>query len=78
MKQKDIALIIVVVVISGIISYLLSNMLITNDENRSTEVEVVEAITSELTEPSTNYFNEKAINPTQLILIGDSDNPQPL
>ena len=78
MKQKDIALIIVIVFISGVISYILSNMLITNSDNRSTEVEVVEAISSDLTEPSTNYFNEKAINPTQLIQIGDSDNPQPL
>lgn len=78
MKQKDIVLIIVITFISGIASFLLSNMLITNDENRSTDVEVVEAISSDLKEPDKKYFNDQSQNPTQLIQIGTGDNPQPL
>ncbi len=78
MKQKDIALIIVIAFISGLISFFLSGLLITNSENRSEEVEVVEAISGNLTEPDARYFNAQAINPTQLIQIGDSDNQQPL
>lgn len=78
MKQKDILLIIVIAFISGIASFFLSNLLITNTENRSEEVEVVEAISKDITEPDARYFNAQAINPTQLIQIGNQDNPQPL
>ncbi|MCA9342574.1 hypothetical protein KC950_00980 [Candidatus Saccharibacteria bacterium] len=78
MKQKDIALIIVISFISGILSFFLTNLLITNPENRQEEVEVVEPISSTFTEPDTRYFNAEAINPTQLIQIGNQDNQQPL
>ena len=78
MKQKDIALVIVIAFILGIASFLLSNMLITGEDKRSTEVEVVEAISSDLKEPDKKYFNEQSQNPTQLIQIGTGDNPQPL
>ena len=78
MKQKDIALIIVISFISGILSFFLTNLLITNPENRQEEVEVVEPISSTFSEPATRYFNAVAINPTQLILIGNQDTQQPL
>lgn len=78
MQQKDIVLIIVIAFISGIASFFLSGLLITNSDNRSEEVEVVEAISSTLNEPDPRYFNAESINPTQLIQIGDQDNSQPL
>ncbi len=77
MKQKDITLIIIVVFISGVISFILSNMLITSPENRKEQVEVVEPITAEFTKPDERYFNANSINPTQLIQIGNQDNQQP-
>jgi hypothetical protein len=77
MKQNDIILIIVVVFIAGISSFFVSNALFTSSEKRKADVEVVEPITQAFAEPDTRYFNEKAVNPTQLIQIGNQDNKQP-
>jgi ABC-type maltose transport system permease subunit len=77
MKQKDIALIIIVIFISGIISYFLSSTFITTPKSRKTEVEVVEPISSQFTKPDERYFNANSINPTQQIQIGNQDNQQP-
>ena len=77
MKQKDIFLIGVVVLVSGIVSLLFSSILISSPKNRQTKVEVVDPIASEFQEPDKRYFNPQAIDPTQLIQIGDSNNPQP-
>lgn len=79
MKQKDIALIAVVVVVSGVISIILSNMLISAPKNRQEQVEVVQPITADFKKPDTNdkYFNSAAIDPTQIIKIGDNSNPVP-
>lgn len=77
MKQKDIAIIVIVVVISGMLSFFLSNALFASTEDLQTEVEVVEPITAEFPEPDKRYFNEASINPTQTITIGDGQNQQP-
>jgi hypothetical protein len=79
MKQKDIVLIIVVVFISGVVSLVLSNMLISSPKNRQEKVEVVEPISAEFDTPKKDdkYFNSQAIDPTQIIRIGDSNNQQP-
>lgn len=77
MKQKDIMLIIVVVFISGIGSLMLSNKLISSPKNRQEQVEVVEPITADLTQPDRKYFNANSIDPTQIIRIGDNNNNQP-
>lgn len=76
MKQKDIALIIVVVFISGIFSLLTTKILIKPGEQKQ-EVEVVEPITAEFTQPSGKYFNDDSINPTQLISIDENKNENP-
>jgi len=78
MKQKDIALIIVVSFISAVLSFFLSNALISSPENRQQEVGIVDPITAEFNEAPKRYFNEKAVNPTQLIRIGDTNNLNPL
>lgn len=77
MKQKDIALIAVIVIISGVASFLLSNLLFAPPKTRQQQVEVVEAITANFPTPSTKYFNAQSINPTQLIQIGKTANPNP-
>jgi hypothetical protein len=78
MKQKDIILIIVVVFISGVASFFISNALFGSPAKNKTEVEVVEPIASEFIQPDTRYFNKDAIDPTQLIQLGGPGNPQPL
>jgi len=77
MKQKDIALIVVVVVISGTISFFISKMLFSVPKSRQSKVEVVQAITSDFPTPDARYFNANSVDPTKNITIGDSQNSQP-
>ena len=77
MKQKDIVLIIVVVFISAVFSLVVSSVLISSPKNRQQKVEVVDPITSDFKTPDSKYFNANSIDPTKLIQIGDSNNPQP-
>lgn len=77
MKQKDIALIIIVVFISGVLSMFLSKTLISNPKNRNLTVEVVGEISPEFKQPDPKYFNTNSIDPTKIIRIGDSANNQP-
>ena len=77
MKQKDLILIIVVVFFSGVISFVVSRIFITGGANRNLTAETVQPITSDFQSPDKSVFNDKAINPTQLIQIGDNKNKQP-
>lgn len=77
MKQKDIALILIIVFISGFASFFISRLVIVPPDERQAEVEVVEPIASEFVEPSDKYFNEKSENLTETIEIGDSGNNRP-
>ncbi|MEO5627580.1 MAG: hypothetical protein ABIQ89_01690 [Candidatus Saccharimonadales bacterium] len=77
MKQKDIILIIAVVVISGTISFVLSKYLFSVPKNRQAKVEVVQSISSDFPEPDKRYFNEQSVDPTKNITIGDNQNSQP-
>lgn len=77
MKQKDIILIAVVVLISGVVASVISKSLITAPKNRQQRVEVVDPITPEFNQPDPKYFNTDSIDPTKLIKIGDNTNPTP-
>lgn len=76
-KQSDIAMIILVASLSMVASYFIGDAIINTDENRSTDVEVVTPISPEFLLPSTEIFNDNAINPTELIKIGDDNTDQP-
>lgn len=79
MKQKDIALFAVIGIVSLVISVLISNYLITPSKGKILQAEKVEAISSDFATPATDstYFNKDSINPTKLIIIGDSPNDKP-
>lgn len=77
MKQKDIALIIVIVFISGVLSFVASDMVFGKPADRQQTAEVVDVITSDFSLPSDKYFNNNSVDPTQLIQIGDNNNPNP-
>ena len=77
MKQKDIALIVVISIISAVLSVFISKALIVAPKNRQQKVEIVSAISTEFPKPDIKYFNTSAIDPTQLITIGANSNPQP-
>jgi hypothetical protein len=77
MKQKDIALIIVIAAISGFISFFAARFLFATPANRQQKVEVVDKITSEFPTPSPKYFNPNSIDAAQLIQVTDNQNPNP-
>ena len=77
MKQKEVLLIVVLAIVSGIFSFLISGFLIATPSNLKTQVEVVDPITSEFDDPDKRYFNAESINPTHLIRIEESQNQNP-
>lgn len=77
MKKKDIILIVFVVGFSAILSFFLSGLIVGDPASEPLSVERVEPITSEFNAPSDEFFNEEAVNPTQLIRIGDGGNVSP-
>jgi len=77
MKQKDIALIAVIVFISAVISLFVSKAIFAAPKNRQQQVAVVQPITADFPAPDKAYFNSSAIDPTQLITIGQNANPNP-
>ncbi len=77
MKKKDLVTIVTVAVISAVVSFVLSGILISSPKNRQTNVEVVSPISTEFTRPPEKYFNELSNNPTQTIQIGEENNSNP-
>ncbi len=77
MKQKDIALIVVVGVISIVVSTIVSNLIFSTQGAKAQSAEVVQAINPSFTEPDRRYFNADSVDPTELIRIGDNVNQTP-
>lgn len=77
MKQKDLALILVMVFIGVIVALIVSRLIFATPKNREQTVEVVDVISPEFSEPTAKYFNAESVNPTQQIEIGNSNNPNP-
>lgn len=76
MKQKDIALIIVISFISAVIALFVSKAVFPA-QKRHEPAEVVDAITADFPTLDQKYFNNASLNPTKLIKIGDSSNTKP-
>lgn len=77
MKQKDVALIIVITFISAVVSLVISQLVFAPPQNRQQAVQVVPAITANFPSPDSRYFNSQSIDPTQLIQIGNNNNTDP-
>ncbi|MGH7142476.1 MAG: hypothetical protein ACREF5_03385 [Candidatus Saccharimonadales bacterium] len=77
MKQKDVALIILIAGISGVISFVVSNFIFASPANSQQKVAVVDPISTEFTTPNTQFFNNQSIDPTQLIEVQNSNNSNP-
>ncbi len=77
MKQKDIALIVIIVFISAMVSLFVSKAIFVSPKNRQQQVDVVQPITSKFPKPDKQYFNNSSFDPTQLIQIGQNANPNP-
>jgi hypothetical protein len=77
MKQKDIALIIVIAAIAGFASFFLSRFLFATPTNMQQKAAVVDKIITDFPQPDKKYFNNDSIDPTQLIEIGNNNNSNP-
>ena len=76
-KQSDLAMIVLVTAISLVAAYLVGGALINSPESRSTPAEIAIPISAEFSTPDVRVFNENAVNPTELIKIGDSNTTSP-
>jgi hypothetical protein len=76
-KQKDLALIIVITVVSAVLSFILSNKIFVTPSNRQQKVEVVDDIKSKFDLPNPKYFNTNSIDPTQQTHPGSDNNQNP-
>lgn len=77
MKQKDIALIIIVVAVSAVVSFFVSRLLFAAPANRQQKVEVVDAINTDFPTPDKKYFNDQSVDPAQDVQVGESNNSNP-
>lgn len=78
MKQSDIAMVILVASLTLVVSFVVGGRLINSPSNRSTEVERVVSISPDFPSPDTEkVFSANAINPTQLIQIGNTNTNKP-
>lgn len=77
MKQKDIALLIVIAAISGIVSYVVSTKIFVTPANRQQKVETVDAISPTFQVPNDRYFNSQSVDPTRLVELGANNNQNP-
>ncbi len=77
MKQKDIALIIVIAAISGSVSFAVSHFLFATPQNQQQKVAVVDQLTNDFATPDPKFFNAQSINPAKLIEVGSGNNTNP-
>ena len=77
MKNKDIAVIISIVIVSSILSYVIASKVITTPANRQQHVPMIAQIVDQISQPSPTYFNAQSVDPTKLIYIGNNANPAP-
>lgn len=64
MKQNDIAAIVLIVAVAGVISFFVANTLIGNPKNDPVQVENVTPIGATFPAPDSRVFNEKSIDAT--------------
>jgi ABC-type uncharacterized transport system permease subunit len=82
MKQKDIIVLVAIAFFAMIISSILANAIFSSSKHRNLKVPVVQVISSDFPQVSSDdslksIFNDQALDPTQLIKIGTSQNQAP-
>jgi len=74
MKQKDVALVLIMVFISAILALVISKFVFSAPQNREQKAEVVDEITPDFSTPPTKYFNAQSVDPAQPISVGTNNN----
>ena len=71
MKKTDIAMIVLIAGVGILIAYFIAvNIPFLKIPEQGVEVQTVDPIRSEISEPSKSVFNAEAINPTVEIVVG--------
>jgi hypothetical protein len=76
-KRNDIALLILIVSITLVISFFIVKAIFGEPQKQAVKVEKVDPVSSDIVQPSSSIFNKDAINPTVVIQIGNPANQQP-
>jgi flagellar basal body-associated protein FliL len=77
MKQKDILLIVVIAIVAGAFSFIVANFFFGGEKAYKLTAPTIEPISQQFDLPDQAVFNNKAINPTKNVTIGDSTNSTP-
>jgi hypothetical protein len=82
MKNKDIAVLVGIGILATIISAIIAGAIFGGTKNHNLSAPTVEVIDSSFPDVKhdsnyTSFFNQNALDPTQLIKIGSSQNQQP-
>jgi hypothetical protein len=77
MRKNDIALLVLIVSITLVISFFVVKALFGEPQKQAAKVEKVDEISSSILQPSKSIFNKDAINPTIVIQIGSPENQTP-
>lgn len=69
MKKTDIAMIILIAAVSVIVAFFGTRAVLGGEANEAVEVDTIEAISSEVTDPNPEIFNSGNINPAVQVQI---------
>lgn len=73
MSKSKIALLVLIVATTSAIAYFSAQQLLGGKSMKPVPVEKIKAIQTDITPPDPAIFNDKAINPTVTITIGEND-----
>lgn len=76
MRQKDLPILIFIIIFSAVFSVMITKFVIIRN-TEPLKAEQADTISSSFEQPDNTIFNADALNPTQLIKIGDNPNAQP-
>lgn len=76
MKQKDIAIIVSAIILAAILSVVVSKVVFVKPSSGQ-QVDIVPSLSSSFSTPDKRYFNNKSIDLTQFITIGNNANSKP-
>lgn len=71
MKKTDVAMIILIAMVSVTASYFVAKTVLGDVQNQSVKVKTTTAISKNVDKVDPEIFNDKAINPTVKVIIGD-------
>jgi hypothetical protein len=69
MKKTDLAMVVLIAAISVAAAYFITQAILGDTASEPESVKTIDAISTDITEPSSEIFNQDAINPTVEVQI---------